>query len=76
MLAGRQSAGKELESEPPQSRPVLTQQQQAAIYGALAAVDPVNAQALVRYWEAALPTWATTGWDRVAKVKAWCDARQ
>lgn len=46
------------------------------IYGILArGIGDDRAQALVRFWEVELPSYAGRGWQRAAQVKAWCDVR-
>jgi len=58
------------------TQPTLSEEERGRVFlGIATAIDPTKAQALVRYWEAELPSWAKLGWDRVAKTKAWCDRR-
>lgn len=56
--------------------PELTEAERQRVYTTIAAtIDPFRAQALVRYWEAELPVWGKLGWERLAKIKPYCDAK-
>jgi hypothetical protein len=56
--------------------PGLTDVERGKVFMAMAtAIDPMKAQALVRYWEAEMPSWGRLGWDRLAKIKPYCDAK-
>lgn len=56
--------------------PLADPVEKGRVFGAIASViGPDRAQAVVRYWETEVPTWGRQGWERVGRVKTWCDSR-
>lgn len=63
-----------LRSEP--VHPLPDTVEKGRVFGAIAQVLGADrAQALVRFWETESPTWGRQGWERVGRVKAWCESR-
>lgn len=63
-----------IQTEP--AHPVADPAELGAVFGAIAnVIGPERAQALVRFWETERQQWGGAGWERVKRVKTWCDAR-
>lgn len=55
----------------------ITESERSQVYTAVAAaIDPLRAQALIKYWEVEVPSWGRQGWSRLDKVRDWCSHRK
>jgi len=58
------------------AHPVPDMVERGRVFGAIIAIlGEAKARALVQFWETDRPTYARLGWERVARIKTWCDGR-